>query len=103
LVESHIELAAERLRESGITLVIQSTVYTADEALNKKVRALNAIMRAWCAKKSIAHVDLNDVLSADGALLPRYSQDGIHLNKEGYRLWGDVIQRYVRPAQHAVQ
>jgi lysophospholipase L1-like esterase len=103
LVEMHVELAAERLMGNGITPVIQSTLYVFDEKVNEKVKALNMMMRAWCAGRSIAYVDLNDVLSADGALLARYTEDGIHLNKEAYRLWGDVVRPYILSAQHAVQ
>jgi lysophospholipase L1-like esterase len=103
LVQAHIELAAERLLDNGITPIVQSTLYVSSKQLNEKVKALNAMTRAWCARRSIVYIDLNDVLSADGALLPRFTDDGIHLTNEAYDLWSEVVRRHVASAQHAVR
>jgi lysophospholipase L1-like esterase len=99
LVETHIQLVAQYLLDSGISPIVQATLYVSDQKLNDKVRALNAMTRAWCAEKSVRYIDLNDVLSADGMLRPRLTSDGIHLNEEAYRLWSEVIRPYVVSAQ----
>ncbi len=103
LVEAHIELAAERLLNSGITPIVQSTLYVSNEKLNEKVMVLNAMTRAWCAERSILYIDLNDILAADGVLHPLLTEDGIHLNKDAYHLWSDAIRRHVVSPLHAVQ
>jgi lysophospholipase L1-like esterase len=95
LVQAQIEVIVERLLESGITPIVQSTLYTSDEAMNRRITALNAKTRAWCAAKAVAYVDLNELLSADGAIRPSLTEDGVHLNAEGYRLWGETIRRLV--------
>ena len=103
LVEAHIALTAARLLDSGITPVVQSVLYVSNEKLNEKVRVLNAMTRAWCAERSILYIDLNAVLSAGGVLLPRFSGDGIHLNKEAYHLWSEVVRRHVVSPQSTVR
>jgi lysophospholipase L1-like esterase len=99
LVQTHIQFVAQSLLDGGITPIVQGTLYTSDQKLNDKVRALNAMTRAWCTEKSIRYLDLNDVLSADGMLRPRLTDDGVHLNDEAYRLWSEVIRPYVASAQ----
>ena len=103
LVETHIRLAAERLSEHGITPVIQSTLYVSSEKLNEQIEALNAMTRVWCAAKSIVYIDLNEVLSPQGVLLPRFTEDGVHLNEDAYHLWADVIRRHVGFGLHPVE
>jgi lysophospholipase L1-like esterase len=115
LIEKHVELSTQRLLENGITPIIQSTLHVSNEKLdsvfpqvtkkelNADVKVLNALLRDWCFEKSIVYIDLNDVFSPGDVLLPAFSEDGIHLNKEAYRVWGDIIWRYVISSRHVLQ
>src|SRR5262249_28367874 len=103
LVAAHIQLVAQSLLERGIVPVVQATLYTSHRGFNDKVSALNELTRAWCAAKSVVYIDLNDVLSADGMLRPRLTEDGLHLNEEAYQLWSEVIRRYIVSAQPAAR
>ena len=42
-------------------------------------------------ERGIAFVDLNQTLSANGVLRPEVTNDGVHLNGRGYRLWKQAI------------
>jgi hexosaminidase len=42
-------------------------------------------------------IDLHSrFVDADGYLDPRYTNDGLHLTGEGYRLWRELLIPYVR-------
>jgi len=103
LVATLTQFVAERLSDSGITPIVQATLYVSDRKVNEKIRALNATMRAWCDRRSIVYIDLNDELAADGILRPRFTDDGIHLTADAYRRWSEVIRRYIVSAQPAAR
>lgn len=70
--------------------------FSSSKKTNNKVLELNQKMRATCFELGISFIDLYP-LFADGANLLKesYSLDGIHLNKEGYILWKNTIQKYI--------
>jgi lysophospholipase L1-like esterase len=98
LVATHIQLIALRLAQNGIITVVQSTLSVSNDVgknMNDRIKDLNNILRTWCDDNAIIYADLNNVLSANDALLPRFSYDGVHLNKEGYVLWREIVKEYI--------
>jgi lysophospholipase L1-like esterase len=59
---------------------------------NDVVRELNTRLRALCAGQRCELLDVNGALAApDGSLPVALTNDGVHLNGEGYRQWADVL------------
>lgn len=59
----------------------------------------NRKLRAWAAtKKHVTYVDVwTPMLDAHGDVQKDiFIADGLHMNKKGYDIWGEVIKKYVR-------
>ena len=68
-------------------------------ALIQKMRAANELIRRYAAnKKHLAYIDVfTPMLGQDG--MPRselFGPDGLHMNRQGYSLWREVIAPYLR-------
>jgi len=56
----------------------------------------NAIQHRLAQEHSFHYIDLHSHFRTDtGELKPEFSQEGIHLNLEGYRLWKQLLQPYL--------
>ncbi|MEZ6141923.1 MAG: GDSL-type esterase/lipase family protein [Zavarzinella sp.] len=63
----------------------------ADE-LNKKIPAINEIIKKLDDGKMVKYLDINKkFLNADGALLKSVMPDFLHLSKDGYAIWAEAI------------
>lgn len=90
-------LLADRVRVHILATLdcTRSVCSWADEA-----RALNRRLAGFARDRGLAFIDLNPRLSSDAeGLLDAYSQDGVHLNNEGYHLWVEAITPYVKDAR----
>ena len=84
------------LQNSGITPIIQSTLYVSEtisnwSIINKKVDELNKMLREYANKEDVIFIDVNKELSTGGALDSIYTYDGVHLLGSGYVKWRDLI------------
>jgi lysophospholipase L1-like esterase len=60
---------------------------------NASVRALNVRLREMCREMDLPFVDLHPLLAdAGGNLDARYTDDGIHLNGQGYLRWKKALE-----------
>jgi lysophospholipase L1-like esterase len=92
----NMEAIVEKLEENGIKPVIQSTLYVSNELpgwrmVNKTVEELNNGLKNICIEKGIMFLDVNTVLSADGAIKNENVYDGLHLSGLGYSAWGKLL------------
>ncbi|WP_138495575.1 GDSL-type esterase/lipase family protein [Paenibacillus pinistramenti] len=90
----------ERLEEEQITPAITLTLYVGKEvknykAVNQRVQKLNSYLITYANAHKISYIDLNPILSPDGYLLSNYSIDGIHINGDGYLIWGNKINELI--------
>ncbi|ANS73906.1 hypothetical protein AWM70_04400 [Paenibacillus yonginensis] len=102
-----------RLEEEQITPAITLTLYVGKEVkdyitVNQNVRKLNDYLKNYANAHKIPYIDLNAVLAPNGYLLSNYSIDGIHINGDGYNIWGNkvnaLIDQVLNSEQHtAVQ
>jgi lysophospholipase L1-like esterase len=93
---NNMEKITEGLKQNGIEPIIQSTLYVSKtkvnwNTINRKVDELNKMLKEMCVKNGILFVEINELLSANGALKDEYTYDGIHLHGTGYREWGKKI------------
>jgi lysophospholipase L1-like esterase len=76
------------LQAKKILIITNSIIYTTDnQEVNMNIVVLNSKLKDYCATQKIAWIDMNEQLSQGDKLLKKYSLDGIHLNKEAYRIW----------------
>jgi len=59
------------------------------------VKILNDYLIEQCKMKSIQYIDVNKGLTENNILLNKYSNDGVHLNGDGYMIWKDTISPYI--------
>jgi lysophospholipase L1-like esterase len=101
--EANIRSTIASLRRQKIRVVVQSTLYvTANSTMkvNDRVAELNRSMTDLCVSKEVLCVDLNAILAGGGALSPKFSLDGLHLNAAGYLAWKSQIDAYFSDLLH---
>ena len=59
---------------------------------NSRVTALNREIERLAKKYGAECVDLWDVLTKNGELLPEYTTDGVHLTASAYTLWAGRLK-----------
>ncbi len=84
----------------GTGVVIQSVLPTNDEWLFDvsldDVNALNSFLSAEAERRGYRYIDVGTLFADEqGRLDPAYSNDGIHLSGDAYRLWADLLRPYV--------
>lgn len=76
-------------------LYAQSVLPTKHLSHIERIRVLNRKIESICNDKKITFIDLFQAFYKEGTLDTSLTVDGIHLNKKGYQLWKDRIEKYV--------
>lgn len=66
-----------------------------NQQANQKIIETNKEIKRLCEKYSVTFVNLYDLFVENGKLNAHYTYDGIHLTKEGYRIWKEAIVEFV--------
>ncbi len=85
------------LLENDIKPVLQSILYTNEmfydfEHNNKYVTIFNEKLKKFANEKGVLYLDMNEYLSENNLLKAEYTPDGLHLNAEGYIVWGQIVK-----------
>ena len=65
-------------------------------ASNENIEALNQNIQKLAGNLDIVYVDLfSHFLNSERELDKKYSNDGLHINGEGYLLWKEVTKNYI--------
>ena len=101
-VISNYRKILERIAEgSPDTEVFVQSVLPTDDALhytrkNTDIQEINRQLREIAKEKGLVYIDLySSFVTPENKLNPDYSIDGLHLNIEGYKLWLELIDRYL--------
>lgn len=63
---------------------------------NKGVLAVNKYLSNYCSTTGLSYIDLHSrFVDTNGELNPRYTNDGLHLLGEGYKVWIEVLKKYL--------
>ncbi|MGA9378113.1 MAG: GDSL-type esterase/lipase family protein [Phormidium sp.] len=62
---------------------------------NNLIFRLNQELQVLAREFNYQYIDLYSFFTIDNELAYRYSNDGLHLNGEGYAVWKDIIKNYV--------
>ena len=84
-----------RLTESGIEVVVQSTLLSSRKNWNESVNSLNDLLRSFTDSHDIRFIDINKHLAPNGTLDSANSYDGVHLYADMYLTWKQVISEFV--------
>jgi lysophospholipase L1-like esterase len=85
--------ALEDLRRRGLRIVLESTLFTAFDAINPRVSELDQGLKMYCATApQCTYLDLNSWLSDGKVLKAEYTLDGLHLAGNAYRIWADQLE-----------
>jgi len=98
MITSNYLKIIKKIKKNGTPLVVQSTLYNNffnRDIFNAKVKILNDFLITQCNLLSIPYINLNGQLSNSHYLLKCYSNDGIHLNGDGYMVWKNNIMPYI--------
>lgn len=77
-------------------LPLNYEMYSAgDKIKNETIQELNKSLKYLSEEHGYTYVNLYSLFETEGQLNKQYSYDGIHLNGEGYNVWGETIKRYV--------
>lgn len=61
----------------------------------EKIELSNKGMEKVSQKHDITYIDLYKAFVVEGELPEKYTVDGMHINDEAYRLWGNIIKKYI--------
>lgn len=93
----------DTLLAHNIIPVIQSTLYTnfpnnASQTThhNQMVESLNTFLKELATSRGIVYLDLNKFFSENKKLKPAYTQDGVHVNAEAYKIWYEEVKRILK-------
>lgn len=79
--------------QSILPISDEITLFPGHKAHMSEVAPTNAMIRAVCERQGVTYVDLySSFVTPDGKLDLKYSNDGLHLLGEGYKLWGSIIK-----------
>lgn len=97
LVFDNYTKALRLLSVKGMNPHIQSTLLAGKsmEKYNVEVLRLNEKLMSYAKENNIPYINLNALLSIDGALADEYTTDGVHLNGKAYAVWGEAIAPYM--------
>lgn len=63
---------------------------------NKGVLAVNKYLSNYCSTTGLPYIDLHSrFVDINGDLNVRYTNDGLHLLGEGYKVWIEVLKKYL--------
>ncbi|MCW4049468.1 MAG: GDSL-type esterase/lipase family protein [Candidatus Bathyarchaeota archaeon] len=89
----NLELLIEKTREIKATPILCTlSPVEGSPHFNERIRELNSLIVEHCESNDVSWVDLFSALvSCDGKLTSRYSDDGAHLSIEGYSVVAETI------------
>lgn len=103
VIVNNIKTIIEMIKEkSSKTKIYLESIYpvnlekrpTDKNRNNEDIRYINTQLKKYCAENNIIYLDVYSILQdADGNLKSEYTEDGLHLNNDGY----DVITNYLKP------
>jgi len=105
-VLSHYEKIIDRIQQDSpdTEIYIQSILpvndqfsqFTSHYEKADEIKAVNEELEQLANRRDLTYIDLFDDMSVDGDQLnPEYTEDGLHLNGNGYMVWKSEIEQYM--------
>lgn len=93
-IKDNFKKALERFLSLNIEIVLTNIVYTLfrDSVSNSDVLELNNYLLELSKQHNIKFIDINKEISKDNNLKYKYTNDGLHFNKEGQNIVNKIIK-----------
>lgn len=102
IIANHVKIC-ERIKAASPTtkIYVQSilptnsdfTEFKRHQQKDEHIRYVNEALRKICSESGLVYVDLySRFLGSDGKMDKRYTNDGLHINGDGYMLWKKILQ-----------
>ena len=87
----------ELTKEKNIELTLTTIGYALfrDSIDNKLVKELNEYLEQLTKEHNIKLIDINEELSENNHLKYKYTNDGLHYNKEGQKVLQEIINKNI--------
>jgi lysophospholipase L1-like esterase len=96
-VRNYSNILDQIVQESPETRVYVQSILPREARYYEQVVALNATIAAMVETRGLDYADLFSAFLGDGgAIREELSSDNLHLNGQGYRLWGSLVELSVR-------
>ena len=73
-------------------IVITLPPPTSFDELNQRLAEINEIILTTCPKSRI--IDLRRLAHKDGKVLPKYTEDGVHISPEAHAIWRSELRKF---------
>ena len=73
-------------------IVITLPPPTSFDELNQRLAEINEIILTTCPKNKI--IDLRRLADKDGKVLPKYTEDGVHISPEAHAIWRSELRKF---------
>lgn len=61
---------------------------------DEHIKAVNEGLKSLASKEQVFLIDLHQAfMDKDGKLDASFTEDGLHLNAKGYKVWADVLRK----------
>ena len=105
MTEGNFKSMIDLAKANGIRVIVASILPAADFPWRpglgpaRKIQALNAWLRGYCANHSVIYVDYYSAMAnANGGMKTGISSDGVHPNAEGYAIMEPLAQAAIDKA-----
>ena len=92
----NIDWMINYLKENEIVPVLQSLFHRPNHNYNLTIDSLNVGLKQLALNNEIDFIDVNPYLDENNNISEHVLSDKIHLNQNGYKIWGKVIKDYLR-------
>ncbi|WP_312665101.1 GDSL-type esterase/lipase family protein [Pantoea sp. CTOTU49201] len=98
IIAKNIITIAKKFSVKGIYPIIQSTILSGEKRLNKnqKIQQINELLKRSALANGYIYLDINHFIAPDGYLMNKNTLDGTHLTVEGYQVWKEVLNRFIK-------
>lgn len=82
--------------ESALPLCDEKLKYSRLKGKEQQIEEYNAGLKALCEEMEITYIDIyTHMLEKPQTLKAEYTTDGLHINKDAYAVWVELIRKYV--------
>lgn len=93
----HFKFMADTLKSNNIKPVFQKLMYQHNNPkFNKTIDSINSRLTDYCLEKNIDLIDIGKNMNDSTGLKENLTTDNLHLNDEGYKIWSEAINDYLK-------
>ncbi len=95
-VAGNILAIAKNIRKASpdTKLYVQTILPTSTASIKRKIQQTNALLRKKAGRKTFTLLHTHALFADEADVMKKeYTNDGLHLNEEGYTIWADYLKK----------